>query len=90
MHERPIFVNKKDEKGVIVIFLYIDDTLCVGNKNALKKFKKDIKMFFVTKEEGGMMEYVGCMIKKNQDIIYQSNKKIERLFGKDIENMRNY
>ena len=49
---------------MIVVCLYIDDTLCVWNKNAIEKFKRDIKKFFVTKEEGEVTEYVGCIIKK--------------------------
>ena len=32
---------KKDEIGVIEVYLYIDDILCVGNKNVIKKFKRD-------------------------------------------------
>ena len=61
---------KKDEVGVIMICLYIDDTLRAANQNAIEKFKKDIKEFFVTKEGGEVTEYVGCMIRKNQETIY--------------------
>ena len=61
---------KKDEAGVKVICLYIDNTLCVGNQTAIEKFKKDIKRHFITKEEGEVTEYVGCMIKKNKGTIY--------------------
>ena len=61
VYEWPMFVHKNGEIGVIVVCLCIYDTLCVGNKNAIKG---DIKTFFVTKEEGEETEYVGCMIKK--------------------------
>ena len=74
---------KKDEIGVIVICLYIDDTLCVGNRNAIEKFKRDITIFFVTKEEGEVTENVGCMIKKNQDTINLHQTDL-------IKKLRNY
>ena len=61
---------KKDEVGVVVVCLCIDDTLYVENQNAIEKCKEDIKEFFVTREESGVTEYVGCMIRKNQDTIF--------------------
>ena len=68
MNDQCLYI-KKNEEGVIVVCLYIDDILCVGNQNAIEKFNKDIEKFFVTKEEGEMTEYVGCMISKNQDTV---------------------
>ena len=85
---------KENENGIIVICLYIDATLCVGNAEAIKNFKKEIKKYIVTKEEGFATEYVGCMIKKVKDRIYlyQSDliKKIERYYGEELENIRDY
>ena len=82
---------KENKNGVIIICLYIDDPLCTGNSEAIKKFKKDIKKYFVTKEERFDTEYVGSMIKRAKDGIYlhQSDqiKKIERHFGKELENI---
>ena len=90
----PCLLMKENENGVIIICLYIDDTLCVGNAEAIRKFKKEIKKYFVTKEEGFATEYVGCMIKRAKGRIYshQSDliKKIERHFGKELENIRDY
>ena len=69
---------KENENGIIIICLYIDDMLCVGNAEA----KKEIKKYFVKKEEVFATKYVGCMIEKAKDRIYlhQSDiiKKIER------------
>ena len=50
---------KKDESGTIIICLYVDDLLCIGDKKAIEKFKRDIKKFFNTKEEVTFDEYVG-------------------------------
>ena len=82
---------KENENGVIIICLNIDDTFCVGKAEAIKKFKKEIKKCFVTKEEGFATKYVGCMIKKAKHGIYSNLvKKIERHFGKELENVREY
>ena len=61
---------KEIENGVIIICLCIDDALCVGNVEAIKNFKKEIKKYFVTKEEGFATKYVGCMIEKVKAGIY--------------------
>ena len=85
---------KENKNGVIIICLYIDDPLCTGNSEAIKKFKKDIKKYFVTKEEVFATKYVGCMIKKAKDrnYLHQSDliKNIERHFGKELENVLEY
>ena len=52
-----------------MVCLYIDDILCVVNQDAFEKLKRNIKKFFVTKEEVEVTEYVGCMIRRNQDTI---------------------
>ena len=49
---------RNDQNGTVIIFLCIDDTLCVGDKKAIDIFKKEIKEHFVTKEEGKMDDYV--------------------------------
>lgn len=83
---------RSNNAGTVVICVYIDDTLCAGNEEALDIFKKELKSFFATKEEGKMDEYVGCQIKQvSKDIIvmYQSDllNKLKRTFKKDIEEM---
>ena len=34
---------RNDQNGTIIFCLYIDDTLCVGDKDAIEGFKKEIK-----------------------------------------------
>ena len=85
---------KKNELGTVIVCLYIDDTMVVGDKAAVDDFKKQLAKFFNTKEEGRMTEYVGCMVKSVDGslFLHQSNliKKIERKFGDKIENLRIY
>ena len=66
----------------------------MGDKNAIKKFKKEIKEYFVTKEEGEVNEYVGCMIKKVNGGIYLHQtdliKKIKEKFEEELSNVQGY
>ena len=55
---------RNDQIGTIIVCLYIDDMLCVEDKKALDTFKKEIKEYFVTKEEGKVEDYMGCTIKR--------------------------
>ena len=43
---------RNDQNGKIIVCLYIDDTMYVGDKKALDTFKKEIKKCFVMKVEG--------------------------------------
>ena len=54
----PCLLKKENENGFIIISLYIDNKLCVGDKSTIKKFKKEMKEYFVTKEEGEVHKYV--------------------------------
>lgn len=88
-------LTRTDETGTTIICLYIDDTLVVGDKIAIEKFKKEIKFFFSTKEEGTMDEFVGCKVMRTGEkrmLFYQDDliKKIEMYFGEEVKNMRKY
>ena len=88
-----LFRNTED--GIVIVCVYIDNTLCVGDEKAVKKFKNEIKKHFETKEEGNMNEYVGCKVKRTTDktiIMYQDDliHKIEKTFGDLVRNMQVY
>ena len=88
-------LKKKTDKGTVIVCVYIDDTLCVGNKEAIADFKQELKQYFDTKEEGEMYEYVGCKVKrksKSELFMYQDDllRKIEKFFGEELINMRDY
>ena len=73
--------------------IYIDDTLCIGNKKAIETFKKEIKKHFVTKE-GKIDDHVGCMIKRINGgiLLHQSDliKRIKLQFHSEIKDIRDY
>ena len=62
----PYLPMKENENGNIIC-LYIDDTICVGEKIMIEKLKKEIKQYVVTKEKGAVNEHVECMVKKVND-----------------------
>ena len=71
---------KNDQNGTIIICLYIDDKQCVVDKKALKAFKKEIIKYFVTKEEGKVENYVGCMMKKiNGGVLLHQSDLIKKI-----------
>ena len=88
----PCLLLKENENGIIIICLYIDNMLCVGDKLTIKKFKKEIKEHFVMKEEGAVNEHVGCMIKRVNSGFYfhQRNliKKIVEKFEEELNNIQ--
>ena len=43
---------RKDGDEILVICLYIYNTLVIGKQDAIERFKKKAKMYFRTKEEG--------------------------------------
>ena len=86
---------KRSEKGTVIVCVYINDTLCVGDREAIEESKKELKEHFDTKEEGEMYEYVGCKVKREKQselIMYQDNLicKIVNFFGEELRNTREY
>ena len=60
-------LRRSTAKGIAIICIYVDDTLYVGNKEAITEFKKEIENYFNTKEEGIVNEYVGCKLLINNN-----------------------
>ena len=77
------------------VCVYIDDTLCLGEKEAITDFKNELKKHFAIKEEGETKEYVGCKVTKTGKkslIMYQDDliEKIDRIFGDEVRKMQSY
>ena len=86
---------RKDKSGTLVICVYVDDTLCLGDQKAINKSKSEIQGHFKTKDEGMMTEYVGCTVHRGKSgklIMHQPHllSKLKREFGEEVENMRTY
>ena len=85
-------LSRKGESVILIICLYIDDTMIVGNEIEINKFKEEIKSHFKTKEEGDMKDYVGCIIQRKNDEIFlhQSDliEKLEKEFEEELKEVR--
>ena len=67
-------LSRGGDAGILIICLYIDDTMIVGNKIKVKKFKEEIKSDFKTKEKGDLKDYVGCIIAKKRRRFFIPNR----------------
>ena len=81
--------------GTVILCIYVDDMLVVGNKEAIKAFKSKIKQFFNMKEEETIEEYVGCKVTRkgnNKMHMFQSDimHKLDKEFGIDVCMIRKY
>ena len=56
-------MQRKDENGIIIICIYVDDVLQIGDKLAIEKFSEEIKNIFTVKSAGSLDDYLGCEIK---------------------------
>ena len=52
----PCLLSRKGEFGILIICLYIDDTMIMGSDYEIKNFNKEIRTHFKTKEEGEMRD----------------------------------
>ena len=72
----------------------MDDTLCIGNREAVNDAKKRIKKFFKITDEGNMREYVRCTVQRSENklIMHQPEliKKIKKNFLEDVKDLRQY
>ena len=50
MNDQCLFM-RKDQNRTVIICPYIDDTLCVGDKNAIDIFKKEIKNILLQRKK---------------------------------------
>ena len=87
--------GRRTSKGRVLIAVYIDDTLCIGDEEAVKELKVDISKYFATKEEGILTEYVGCEITRvGKTKLFMSQqvliRKIERTFKEIITKLPIY
>ena len=81
-------LTQETRLSIVIVCVYIDDTLCIGNKAALNGFKSEIKHFFKVKEEGNMTEFVGCSITRVKPKLYIHRKELimrmEKAFESDL------
>ena len=87
--------HRKTKAGVVIIAIYIDDTLCVGTREAVNESKRDLAQHFTTKEEGELTEYFGCEVtRQGRKTLFMSQKhliqKLERAFLSKVSKLPKY
>ena len=92
--ERCLLIWENDI-GTVILCIDVNEMLAVGNKEAIKAFKLEIKNFLNTKEEGPMEEYVGCKVVRkgnNEMHMFQPEiiHKLEKEFVIDVCEIRKY
>lgn len=88
----PCLLSRTNENGTVHLCVYVDDVLLVGDGKAIKDAIKDIEKKFSIRKEGQLKDYLGCIIKFDDDggVIHQphSIKKLEDKFGNLVKDIR--
>jgi hypothetical protein len=93
-HADACILFRTDEQGTIILCIYVDDALMIGDDGAITKTVKQLREKLSLKEVGELQEYVGCTILKNREqnrlIMCQPDllSKLEKKFKSSVEDMR--
>ena len=88
-------LRRTNGNGTVLVCVYVDDTMCVGDRKAIDELKKQLEQHFSIKDEGSMEEYVGCTVTRgNQGTLTMRQphllRKIEKEFGEEVDQVRAY
>ncbi len=91
----PCLFIRKNELGLAIVLIYVDDGLCVGNKPALRQFFDQLReKSLELKVTEDMEDYLSCQVLFSKDKkkawLGQPHmvKKILSSFGKLVEDVR--
>ena len=80
---------RENKLSLIVVCVYMDNTLCVGLKESLNKFKIEISEHFAVKEEGIMTEFVECSVVREKETLYMHQweliRRMENYFQEEVK-----
>jgi len=92
----PCMLHRQRDNGELILCLYVDDILCVGNDAEIEQLVIELGRQFTIKNQGPIDEYVGCKIVSNTDRtkvwLTQPDliKKLEGKFGPTVAGMQRY
>ena len=93
----PCLFIRRDEFGVCIIICHVDDCLCCGTKEAIKRAVVEIQTHGLSVTvETELKDYLSCEIKFSKDKkkawIGQPNmiKKILKVFGEEVKSLQKY
>ena len=86
-------LKRTDDTGMLIICVYVDNMLCIGERKAINLIKTELLKYFSVKDKGKMEKYVGCSVVQDATsnvILHQPHliKKINLKFGDKLKNMR--
>ena len=90
----PCLMIRKSKEGTVILCIYVDDVLMMGDKEAINKAIEDIMKEFSIRKEGKLHDYLGCIINFDEDndtgTIHQpyTLQKLENKFNKLVKNIR--
>lgn len=91
----PCLFVRRDESGIALVIIYIDDGFCVGDKAALEKFFEELKAKNLElKVADDMEDYLSCQVLFSEDKkkawLGQPHmvKKILKTFGEAVKDVR--
>ena len=91
----PCLFMRENEKGIVYIAIWVDDSLMVGNKQAIDSTIDELKKEgFILKIEGTLDDYLSCEITFDDKVekawIHQPHliKKLKQKFGKIVDDVR--
>jgi Reverse transcriptase (RNA-dependent DNA polymerase) len=58
---------KTDKEGTVILCIYVDDALIVGDLSAIEKTALQLRTKVSLKEVGPLQDYVGCTVIRNKD-----------------------
>ena len=80
---------RKNDYGMVILCVYVDDILMVGDKRGIAHVTEELKAHFAVKRSNEVTEYVGCGIEKidNGMRLHQPDiiAKIERKFDAELK-----
>jgi hypothetical protein len=93
----PCLLTRRNGKGIVMLCLYVDDVLIVGNQEAIDEVKIEIDTVFKTKKTGKLTEYVGVTIQDAEDapnamLLSQPDaiSRLEKYFLDDVKDVKEY
>jgi hypothetical protein len=93
IHAEPCLLKRKNDRGTVVICVYVDDYLLTGDRDAIDAALTDIETVFETRRLGPLREYIGCKFVTLPDgstKLHQPDMitKLEKVFGKRVMDIR--
>ena len=61
----PCIIYRENKLGTVIVIVYVEDTLGIGNEPALMNIIELINKYYVTRSMGGLGEFIGCTIKRD-------------------------